>query len=312
MNISGPEFDETRRPLPIGSESAVLLSPQLMARLERMELVSRKIFRGRMKGERRSRRKGQSVEFADFRAYVSGDDLRFIDWNLYARLDRLFLKLFLEEEDLHVFVVLDNSRSMEFGEPTKLRFSQQLAAALGFVALCRSDRVQIASLTSGRSGSLAPLRGRHSIWRLLSQLQDIQVEDDADLYRGIRDFSMRCPGRGIVVVISDLLEKNGFEPAFKHLIARDMDTYVVHLLAAEEVRPELTGDLKLLDSEDHDATDISISRVILDRYDQTVRSFLARAREYCVKRGIGYVFADTRIPIEELIQGHLAQRGLVR
>ena len=265
-----------------------------------------------MKGERRSRRKGQSVEFADFRAYVPGDDLRFIDWNLYARLDRPFLKLFLEEEDLHVYVVIDNSRSMEFGDPTKLRFAQQLAAALGFVALCRSDRVQIASLTSARSGNWAPLRGRHGVWQLVSQLQNIQAEDDADLYRGIRDFSMRCPGRGIVVVISDLLEKNGFEPAFKQLIARDMDMYVVHLLATEEVRPALNGDLKLLDCEDRDTTEISISRTMLDRYDQTVRSFLARARNYCVKRGIGYVFADTRIPIEELIQGHLAQRGLVR
>src|SRR5512145_1609323 len=112
-----------------------LLSPELLARLEKMELVSRKIFRGRMKGERRSRRKGQSVEFADFRSYVPGDDLRFIDWNTYARLDKLFLKMFLEEEDLHFYAVIDASPSMDFGQPTKLYFAKQLAAALGFVAL---------------------------------------------------------------------------------------------------------------------------------------------------------------------------------
>src|SRR5512147_2630517 len=123
--------------------SSTLLSPELLARLEQMELVSRKIFRGRMKGERRSPRKGQSVEFADFRSYVPGDDLRFIDWNTYARLERLFLKMFMEEEDLHFYAVIDSSPSMDFGSPTKLQYAMQLAAALGFVALVRGDRVKV-------------------------------------------------------------------------------------------------------------------------------------------------------------------------
>ena len=117
-----------------------------MAQLERLELVSRKIFRGRLKGERRSRRKGQSVEFADFRNYVPGDDLRFIDWNTYARLDRLFLKMYLEEEDLHFFGLIDTSTSMDFGDPTKLEYAKQLAAALGFIGLCRADRVRLETL----------------------------------------------------------------------------------------------------------------------------------------------------------------------
>ena len=122
-----------------------LLAPDLLARLEAMELVSRKIFRGRMKGERRSPRKGQSVEFADFRNYVAGDDLRFVDWNTYARLDRLFLKMFLEEEDLHFYGLIDASPSMDFGRPSKLRYAKQLLAALGFVGLVRGDRVKIES-----------------------------------------------------------------------------------------------------------------------------------------------------------------------
>src|SRR6266576_3879384 len=119
-----------------------LLGPHLLAQLERLELVSRKVFRGRMKGERKSKRKGQSVEFADFRNYVAGDDLRFIDWNLYARLDKLFLKLFLEEEDLHFFALIDTSGSMDFGEPTKLDYARQLAASLGFIGLIRGARVK--------------------------------------------------------------------------------------------------------------------------------------------------------------------------
>src|SRR4029079_10354876 len=123
-----------------------LLSPQLLAQLEKLELVTRRIFRGRMKGERRSKRKGQSVEFADFRNDVPGDDLRFIDWNTYARLDRLFLKMFLEEEDLHFFTLIDSSQSMNFRTPTKLDYAKQLAAALGFVGLIRADRVKIETL----------------------------------------------------------------------------------------------------------------------------------------------------------------------
>lgn len=126
-----------------GPSGQALLSPEMMAKLERMELVSRKIFRGRMKGERRSKRKGQSVEFADFRNYVAGDDLRFIDWNLFARLDRLYLKIFLEEEDLHVYTLVDDSLSMDFGSPTKFLTAKRIAAALGYIGLCRGDRVSV-------------------------------------------------------------------------------------------------------------------------------------------------------------------------
>src|SRR4051812_17712303 len=144
-----------------------LLSPDLLAQLEKLELMSRKVFRGRMKGERKSRRKGQSVEFADFRNYVPGDDLRFIDWNLYARLDRLFLKLFLEEEDLHFYALVDASASMEFGEPTKLQYAKQLAASLGFIGLCRADRVKVESLATPHTKPGPVLRGRQSLWRLV-------------------------------------------------------------------------------------------------------------------------------------------------
>ena len=146
----------------------------MLAQLERLELVSRKIFRGRMKGERRSKRKGQSVEFADFRGYVPGDDLRFIDWNTYARLDRLFLKMFLEEEDLHFYALIDASASMGFGEPTKLHYAKQLAAALGFIGLVRGDRVRIETLGQPARMPAPVLRGRQSLWRMLAHLEAIE------------------------------------------------------------------------------------------------------------------------------------------
>src|ERR1700720_3088650 len=131
-----------------------LLDPEFLARLEQLELVSRKIFLGRLKGERRSKRKGQSVEFADYRNYVVGDDLRFLDWNLFARLDKLFIRLFMEEEDLHFYVLLDNSLSMDFGNPTKLLYAKQLAAALAFIGLVNMDRVVIEAFNNRAAQSL--------------------------------------------------------------------------------------------------------------------------------------------------------------
>src|SRR5579862_6367155 len=153
---------------------ANLLEPQFLHQLEQLELVTRKIFLGRMKGERRSKRKGQSVEFADYRNYVKGDDLRHLDWNLYARLDRLFIRLFQEEEDLHFYVLIDNSLSMDFGSPTKLHYARQVAAALAFIGLCNMDRVVIEAFNDKLTQSLPAVRGRKSLCRVLDFLQKLQ------------------------------------------------------------------------------------------------------------------------------------------
>src|SRR5271168_4512637 len=155
-------------------EQPALLDPEFLTRLEQLELVSRKIFVGRMKGERRSKRKGQSVEFADYRNYVVGDDLRFLDWNLYARLDRLFLRLFMEEEDLHFYILIDNSLSMDFGTPTKLHYAKQVAAALGFIGLVNMDRVVIEAFNEQLTQTMPAVRGRRSLWRLMDFLQKLE------------------------------------------------------------------------------------------------------------------------------------------
>src|ERR671923_1750069 len=161
--------------------AAPLLSPEFLSRLERLELVSRKIFVGRMKGERLSKRKGQSVEFADYRNYVVGDDLRFLDWNLLARLDKLFIRLFMEEEDLHFYLLLDNSLSMDFGSPTKLLYAKQVAAALGFVGLANLDRVVVVAFNDRLTQTMPAVRGRRSLWRLLDFLRQGEPAGPSDL-----------------------------------------------------------------------------------------------------------------------------------
>jgi len=292
------------------STTSTLLSPELLARLERLELVSRKIFRGRMKGERRSRRKGQSVEFADFRNYVPGDDLRFIDWNSYARLERLFLKLFLEEEDLHFYAVIDASESMDFGTPTKLHYAKQLAAALGFVGLVRGDRVRIETLGSREQTPI--FRGRRSLWRMLDYLEGIQPGTSVPLAQGAKSFCLRNSGKGIVVLASDLMDKAGYEGALRYLLAQDMDIYVLHVLSPEEIDPEVQGDLRLVDCEDGDVAESTVSAPLLKRYKQTLAAFVGSAREFCSRRGMTYLLAHNGLPVQDLVSKYLRQRGLVR
>ena len=282
-----------------------LLSPQLLAQLERLELVTRKVFRGRMKGERRSQRKGQSVEFADFRNYVPGDDLRFIDWNLYARLDRLFLKLFLEEEDLHFYALVDCSRSMDFGEPSKLTFAKQLAASLGYIGLCRADRVKVESLASGLRSAAPSLRGKSSLRRLIDHVDQFSPGEDQGLLEGVRQFCLRNPGQGILVLITDLMDKSGYESALRLLVSQRIDVYVIHVLSQEEINPEVQGDLRLVDSEDQDQAEVTISRPLLQKYERTLRAFVGSARDFCAKRGITYLQTTSHQPIDQLVAHYL-------
>jgi len=290
-----------------------LLTPELLNQLERLELVTRNVFRGRMKGERRSKRKGQSVEFADFRNYVPGDDLRLLDWNLYARLDKLIIKLFLEEEDLHFYTLIDTSLSMDFGSPTKLEYAKQLAAALGFVGLIRTDRVRIETIAQGASERGPILRGRHNLWRMLEHVEAIQPDEKlVTLSEGVKNFCLRNSGKGVVVLISDLMDKTGYEQALRYFVSHQVDCFVIHVLSQEELEPDVQGDLKLVDCEDQDVAEITVSAPLLNRYKQTLNAFVSNAQQFCAKRGIHYFLANNQLPVQELVAQHLRRRGLVR
>lgn len=299
-------------PIPTAGLKAELLPPELLKQLERLELVTRKVFRGRMKGERRSKRKGQSVEFADFRNYVAGDDLRQLDWNLYARLDKLIIKLFLEEEDLHFYTLIDASMSMDFGSPPKLHYAKQLAAALGFIGLVRADRVRVESLGQKPSARGPVLRGRQNLWRLIQHLDSIQAGETASLAEGVKNFCLRNPGKGVVVFISDLMDKAGYESALRYFVSHELDCYVVQVLSQEELEPDVKGDLKLVDCEDGDEAEITVSAPLLARYQQTLSAFTRGAQEFCTRRGMHYMLANTRTPVADLVGQHLRRRGLVR
>src|SRR5436305_14069300 len=195
--------------------SPALLDPEFLHKLEQLELVSKRIFVGRMKGERKSKRRGSSVEFADHRNYAVGDDLRHIDWNVYGRLDKLFLKLFLEEEDLHFYTLLDTNLSMDFGTPTKLHYGKQVAAALAFIGLVNHDRVILDTFASKLDQGIPSVRGRSQMWRVIQYLEHLASSGESDLKSAAREFAIRHAGQGVVVVISVFLAKHVYEFALR-------------------------------------------------------------------------------------------------
>ncbi len=292
--------------------TTALLDPEFLHKLEQLELVSKKIFVGRMKGERKSKRRGSSVEFADHRQYSVGDDLRHIDWNVYGRLDKLFLKLFLEEEDLHFYTLLDTSLSMDFGEPTKLHYGKQVAAALAFIGLVNHDRVVLDTFSSGLDAGMSSVRGRSQMYRIVGYLDKLGASGASDLTAATKAFAIKHAGKGVVVIISDFLDKRGYEPALRYLLARDMDIYVVHVLSREEVEPEIVGDLRLVDAEDEDMAEITVSAPLLRRYKENLNAFVGGLKEWCTRRGITYIFTTNQNPFDKLILNYLRERGLVR
>ncbi len=299
-------------PAPATTTKGPLLDPEFLNKLEQLELVSKKIFVGRMKGERKSKRRGSSVEFADHRNYSTGDDLRHIDWNVYGRLDKLFLKLFLEEEDLHFYTLLDTSLSMDFGEPTKLLYGKQVAAALSFIGLVNHDRIVLDTFSTNLAIGLTNIRGRSQMYRVVQHLDQIQASGAGNLTAAAKTFALKHSGKGIVVVISDFLDKRGYQDALRYLLARNMDIYVIHVLSQDEVEPELTGDLRLVDSEDDEIAEITVSAPLIKRYKDQLNLFVGGLKEWCTSRGITYIFTTNQNPFDKLVLNYLRNRGLVK
>ena len=288
-----------------------ILDDAFMSKIEQLRLVSRKVIVGRIRGERITRKRGQSVEFADYRNYTVGDDLRFLDWNLYARLDRLFLKLFLEEEDLHVYLMVDTSRSMGYGDPSKLDYARKIAAALAYIALANYDRVVLGAFGMDRLETLRPLRGKHQLMRILQFLADLEPKGITSLEPACKQFALRNRKPGVVIVISDYMDKAGYEDALKYFLAGKQDVFVLQVLAKEEIDPTLVGDLRLVDMEDADTTDVTISKPLLAAYHRTLEAFVGGLKSYAGQRGMNYLLASTDVGFETLILDYLRRRGVV-
>lgn len=296
----------------LAQEPPELLNQEFLSKVGRLDVVSRKILQGRVKGEKRSKKRGRSVEFADHRPYAAGDDLRFLDWNVYARLDQLMVKLFMEEEDLHVYLLLDSSASMDYGKPNKFRYAQKVVAGLAYIGLVNMNRVGVGTFSSGLDRTLRPERGRRNLHKVIRFLQDARCEGSTDLGAACRRFALEHPRRGVVIVVSDFLDRKGYDEAIRYFVARRMDVFCLQILSPQELDPPLAGDLKLLDPEDDDQTELTISRPLLEAYKRRLNAYLGELREFCHRRGARYLTASTELPFERLVVDHLRLHGLVR
>ncbi|MCD6386125.1 DUF58 domain-containing protein [Candidatus Sumerlaeota bacterium] len=293
-------------------ENDILLDPEFIKKLQRLQLVTKKVFTGRMKGDRRSKKKGISIEFADYRRYVKGDDIRFVDWNIYSRLETLFLKLFMEEEDLYIYLFVDASRSMEFGNPSKLLFAKRTAAALGYIALSNLDKVGVGAFSSGLYDSLKPMRGKHNTLKLLEFLRQITPQGETRLAESFMRFIRSSPPRGIAVLISDFFDPDGFEDAINLFVQRNYEIYIIHVLSEEELNPNFVGHLELVDSELDRKTYVSVTRDLIKKYQDNLNRFCTSLRQFCIKRNISYIRMRNTANVEDLVLNYLKYRGLIK
>ena len=316
-----------------------LLTPRLAAQVERLDLRSHRFFAGKLQGERRSKRRGRSSEFDDYRNYIRGDDPRFIDWNAYARFEKLFIKIFLEEEDLSLQIAVDASASMDTGSPNKLVYACRLAMGLAYVGLVQNNRVGLTVF--GAPGASRPARwdarrGRHHAPSAGKFLIDHALGGDERAPRGAgaaRDgngfnealsrLAQQRVGSGVMVVLSDFLIDEGYERGLKSLAAagssraRGFDIFCVQTLSPSEVDPSkevesgLTGDLRLTDIESGRASEVTMSGALLEQYRARFDAYQERLGRFCAAREMNDLLVSTDVPAETVLLDRFRAGGIL-
>jgi uncharacterized protein (DUF58 family) len=290
----------------------VLFDSEFLKKLEYLYIVAKKVITGRVKAERRSRKHGSSVEFADFRPYTPGDDFRYLDWNVYARLDELLLKLFEEEEDLHISVLIDVSRSMAYGEPPKLDYAKRVAAAIAYIGLSNLDRVAIVPFSDEPHDRLPMTRGKGKIFTFLEFLERLGSQGETRLERSFRTFVHQTKRRGVAVLISDLFDPDRFERGLNVIKYQKHELYVIHIIDEDEAAPDLLGDYRLEDMETGRVRQVTVSEQTLKRYRAAFEAYLNDIERYCRQREIGYIRTLTSFPFDELILKVFRSGGFLR
>jgi len=293
-----------------------LFDEKTLRKLERLSLIANRVRAGVMKGERRSNKRGTSIEFADYRNYTSGDDLRRVDWNVYARLDRPFIKLLEEEEDLAVHLLIDASGSMDWpreGEAIhhKFTFAQRVLAGLGYISLGSGDQLTVTAFGE-TNVTWGPLRGRGHTLGLLDFIAGLHPGGQTDLNGALRAYAVRTTRPGLCLLISDLMSPTGYQEGLSALQGRGYETGLIHVLSRDEVMPELAGDLHLVDIESGQSEDVTIDVSMRELYQRRLLAWREEIGSFCARRGIHYASVETNKPWEELILFELRRLGVIR
>jgi uncharacterized protein (DUF58 family) len=293
------------------TNSPQILDATFLKKLERLSLSTRRPFAGQMKGEKRSVKRGTSIEFADYREYTPGDDLRYVDWNTAARLDKMFLKLFVEEEDLYLALLMDTSKSMDFGDPKKINYSVKLAAALGYIGLSNYDRVSVQTYAASLGSPMPTMRGKAAVLPLFRYLERATAVGGTNFADSLRRFASTSRNKGVAIVLSDFFDPD-WQSGLKALLARGFQVAVLHVLAEDEVHPTLLGDLRIIDSETNEAKEMSVNPQLLARYQNTFDAFCTEIEAFCHRYGVDYLRTSTALPFEDLVLKYMRQGGLVK
>lgn len=282
-----------------------LLDPAFLGRLAQLAIRARRRFAGAAAGARRSTRRGSSAEFADHRPYYPGDDVRRIDWNAYARLEELVLRLFVAEEDLSLHLLLDASASLSTGSPPKIETAKKIAAALGYVALTSSDRVSVWPFTTSVATPMPPSRGRKRIATLLRYLERVEAGGRTDLSRAVEALLARRPKPGLVAVLSDFLDPAGFVRPLDRLIADKHEPVLFHVVDREEMSPAIGGDFVLVDAERGREVEVSLDERAVRAYRARLKAFCDELEDYARKRGLFYGRIESADAFEDVLLRYL-------
>lgn len=289
-----------------------MFDSDFLKRLEYLSLSSHRVFQGQLLAQRRTRRTGSGIEFAEHRDYVRGDDLRYLDWQVYARHGDLLLKRFQEEEDLHVYILLDASESMNTGEPNKFLYARQLAAALAYIALADLDRVSIVPYDEHLRSSLPLMRGKNNVLGLLRYLQNLKTGGSrTDLAEVTRAFCRRAPRTGLVLVISDLFDQSGFQAGIDRLRHLQFEPHVIQIHTAEEANPRRLGDVELRDVETGETRTMTVTEAAAKRYRKRFEQFVRDVEEYCRRYGLSHTRSTTDVPYDQVLLRMMRSSGAV-
>ncbi|RKD30551.1 DUF58 domain-containing protein [Thermohalobacter berrensis] len=280
----------------------------LLKKLETLKLNSNFILNKGYSGSRKSKAKGSSIEFSDYREYVPGDDFRKIDWNAYGRFQKLFVKLFMEEREASINIFLDTSKSMAFGSPKKSYIALNLSMVFAYLSLANLDRINLYTINNGKLDNTGYLKGKNMTSRVINFLEKVKFESREDMLNLIPENQYK---QGISIIISDLFSDN-FEEVIKYLSYLKQNIIVLQILSKEELNPTIRGDVKLIDSETENEIDISGSNSILKAYEKNLNKFLNNINEICKKYGCYYTFLSNETPLEKIIFDSLIKAGILR
>lgn len=291
----------------------MLFPPDFLTRLEYLSIISKRVFRGSLLAQRRTMQMGSGIEFTDHREYNSGDDLRYLDWNVYARHGDLLLKRFQEEQDLHVYLMLDCSRSMAFGSPAKFDLARHLTAALAYIALADLDRIAVVAYADGIVQEFPVTRGKARILPLMKFLEDLPTQGvDTNLSRAVQGLLHRGSRTGLAVVISDLFDEHGFQKGLDQLRYRRFDSHVLQLHDPAEADPALLGDVELIDIETDSVRKVTVTERHLRSYKKLFAKHQESVRDYCRNYALGCTQAPSTVRFDDLIMRMMRESGAGR